>query len=100
MRKRTLPVRPVILAAIIVGVFSPARLAHADAKLSVDQKDQEIQLLKAEVKQLEQRVETLEGLDQKVKVIDRKLEVQAETDHRNALEAPIIKAGAEGFSLS
>src|SRR5712692_2179259 len=100
MRKHTLPVRPVILAAIIVGVFSPARLAHADAKLSVDQKDQKIQLLKSEVKQLEQRVETLEGLDQKVKVIDRKLEVQAETEHQKTLEAPIIKTGAEGFSLS
>lgn len=100
MRKRTLPVRPVLLAAVIAGAFGPARLAHAQSKLSVDQKDQEIQLLKSEVKQLEQRVETLEGLDQKVNVIDRKLEVQAETEHQKALEAPTIKAGAEGFSFS
>src|SRR5258707_631476 len=100
MRKRNLPVRPLLMTALVAGLLIPARLAHAQAKLTVDPKDQEIQLLKSEIKQLEGRVETLEGLDQKVKVIDRKLEVQAETDHQKALEAPIIKAGAEGFSIS
>ena len=100
MRKRTLPVEALLLTALVAGFLIPARLAHAQAKLTVDQKDQEIELLKSEIKQLEGRVETLEGLDQKVKVIDRKLEVQAETDHQKALEAPIIKAGAEGFSIS
>ena len=100
MTKRTMPLRPLLLTALVAGLLIPARLAHAQAKLSTVQKDQEIELLKSEIKQLEGRVETLEGLDQKVKVIDRKLEVQAETDHQKALEAPIIKAGAEGFSIS
>ena len=107
MRKCTLPTLPVILVAVITGVFISTGRAHAQSKLSADQKDQEIQLLKTEIKQLEQRVDTLEGLDQKVKVIDRKLEVQAETQRDQAateqkkfLEMPIVKAGDEGFSLS
>lgn len=100
MKKRTLRVRPVSLAAVIAGMLLTARLAHAQSSVPVDKKDQEIELLTSEVKQLELRVETLEGFDQKVKVIDRKLEVQAETEHQKALEMPIIKAGAEGFSLS
>ena len=93
MRKHTLPTWQVLLAAVIAGVLLPERLAHAQAKLSVDQKDQEIELLKSEVKQLEGRVETLEGLDQKVKVIDRKLEIQAESEHQRALDLPIVKVG-------
>src|SRR5271168_3028574 len=100
MRKFTLPILPVLLAAIITGVILPARPAHAQSKLSADPKDQEIELLKTEVKQLAQRVDTLEGLDQKVKVIDRKLEVQEETQHQRSLEMPIVKVGEEGFSLS
>ena len=100
MRKRTIAVRPLLLTALVAGLLFPAGLAHAQAKLTVDPKDQEIELLKSEIKQLEGRVETLEGLDQRVKVLDRKLEVQADTDHQKALEAPIIKAGAEGFSIS
>ena len=100
MRKCTLPILPVLLAAVITGVFIPAGPAHAQSKLSADPKDQEIELLKKEVKQLEQRVDTLEGLDQKVKVIDQKIDVQAQTEQRKALEMPIVKAGEEGFSLS
>jgi len=100
MRKCTLPILPVMLAAVITGVFLPAAPAHAQSRPSADPKDQEIELLKTEVKQLEQRVDTLEGLDQKVKVIDRKLEVQQEAAQQKALEMPIVKAGVEGFSLS
>ena len=61
MRKCTLPILPVLLAAVITGVFIPGGPAHAQSKLSADPKDQEIELLKKEVKQLEQRVDTLEG---------------------------------------
>src|ERR1700674_2982681 len=100
MRKWTLLIAPVLLAAMTIAVLLPAGPAHAQSKLSTDPKDQEIELLKTEVKQLESRVDTLEGLDQKVKVIDRKLEVQAETEHQKTLEMPIVKAGAEGFSIS
>jgi phosphate-selective porin OprO/OprP len=100
MRKLTLPILPVLLAAVITGVVLAARPAHAQ---SADPKDQEIQLLKTEINQLEHRVDTLEGLDQKVKVIDRKLEVQQETvqaQQQKALEMPIIKASDQGFSFS
>ena len=60
-------------------------------------------MLKTEINQLEHRVDTLEGLDQKVKVIDRKLEVQQETvqaDHQKALSMPVVTVSDEGFSLS
>ncbi len=100
MRKCTLPILPVLLAAVITGVFVHAGPAHAQSRLSTDPKDQEIELLKTEVKQLEQRVDTLEGLDQKVKVIDRKLEVQEETQQQRSLVTPIVKVSDEGFYLS
>jgi phosphate-selective porin OprO and OprP len=100
MRKCTLPILPVLLAAIITGVFIPAGPAHAQSKLSADPKDQEIELLKNEVQQLEHRVDTLEGLDQKVKVIDRKLEVDEQDQHQKTLEMPIVKASDQGFSFS
>jgi phosphate-selective porin OprO/OprP len=103
MRKRTLPILPALLAAVVTGVILSARPAHAQSAPAADPKDQEIQLLKTEINQLERRVDTLEGLDQKVKVIDRKLEVQQESvqaQQQKALELPIVKVGDEGFSLS
>src|SRR6202795_3294151 len=100
MRKRTLPNLPVLLAAVITGVVFTAGPAHAQSRLSADPKDQEIQLLKTEINQLEHRVDTLEGLDQRVKVIDRKLEVQQEVQHQRELEMPVVKVSDEGFSLS
>src|SRR5260370_37401972 len=100
MRKRTLPIRPILLVAAPAGWVLPASPAHAQAKVPVDARDQEIQLLKSEIKLLENRVGTLEGLDQKVKVIDRKLEVQEEVQQQKALEMPIIKASDQGFTFS
>ena len=100
MRKFTLPILPVLLAAVITGVFIPAGPAHAQSSVGADPRDQEIQVLKSEIQKLESRVDTLEGLDQKVRVIDRKLEVQQETAQQHALEAPVVKVGDEGFSLS
>ena len=67
MRKCTLPILPFLLAAVITGVLLPAGPAHAQSKRSTDPKDREIELLKTEIEQLEQRVDTLEGLDQRVK---------------------------------
>ena len=95
MRKRTLPILPVALAALVIV----AGAAHAQST-PADPKDQEIQLLKTEINQLEHRVDTLEGLDQKVKVIDRKLEVQQEAQHQKELEMPVVKVSDEGFTLS
>src|SRR5215469_847967 len=99
MRKSILSF-PAMLLAAAIGTFVPADQSCAQTTRSVDPRDQEIQLLKSEIKQLEGRVETLEGLDQRVKVIDRKLEVQQEVQQRKALEAPIVRVGEEGFSLS
>src|SRR5271170_2017181 len=100
MRKFTLPILPVLLAAVITAVSFTAGPAHAQSSIAADPRDQEIQVLKSEIQKLESRVDTLEGLDQKVKVIDRKLEVQQETEQQHALEAPVVKVGDEGFSLS
>ncbi len=114
MRKSTLPIPSVVLAAVIIGVMIPAAPAHAQSKRSTDPKDREIELLKTEIKQLEQRVGTLEGLGQKVKVIDQKVDVQAQkldvqsqkteleaqAEQKRALTWPIVKAGDDGFSLS
>jgi phosphate-selective porin OprO/OprP len=99
MRKRILPNLPVLLAAVITGVALAAGPVHAQST-PADPKDQEIQLLKTEINQLEHRVDTLEGLDQKVKVIDRKLEVQQEVQHQRELEMPVVKVSDEGFSLA
>src|SRR5579862_5213836 len=98
MRKCTLPIPPVLLAAVVTAIC--AGPAHAQAKLSADPKDQEIELLKTEVKQLEQRVDTLEGLDQKVKVIGRKLEIQTEAQQQQVRAMPVVKTSAEGFSIA
>ncbi len=100
MRKCILPILPVLLAAVITGVFLTAGPVHAQSKVATDPKDQEIQLLKTEIQKLESRVDTLEGLDQKVKVIDRKLEVQQEAEQQHALVMPIVKASEKGFSLA
>ena len=91
MRKFTLPILPVLLAAVITGVSFTAPPAHAQSSIGADPRDQEIQVLKSEIQKLESRVDTLEGLDQKVKVIDRKLDVQQETDpHQHALAMPVV----------
>jgi phosphate-selective porin OprO and OprP len=103
MRKRTLPILPALLAAVITGLILSARPAHAQSAPAADPKDQEIQLLKTEINQLEHRVDTLEGLDQKVKVIDRKLEVQQETvqaEQQKSLSMPVVTVNENGFSLS
>jgi phosphate-selective porin OprO/OprP len=100
MRKCISPILSVLQVAVLIGVILHAGPAHAQSKVSKDPKDQEIELLKTEIKQLESRVDTLEGLDQKVRVIDRKLEVQQEAEYQKSIEAPIVKVGAEGFSLS
>ncbi|MGC2494926.1 OprO/OprP family phosphate-selective porin [Candidatus Binatus sp.] len=103
MRKISLPILPALLASVIIGVMFAARPAHAQSTPAADPKDQEIQLLKTEINQLEHRVDTLEGLDQKVKVIDRRLEVQQQTvqaEHQKALSMPVVHVGEEGFSLS
>ncbi len=98
MRKIRNRFLPVVCVLALSGSL-PA-LAHAQNRLSDQQKTQMISDLKSEIQRLEARVETLESLDQKVKVIDRKLEVQQETEIAKAKDMPVVKVGAQGFSLS
>jgi phosphate-selective porin OprO/OprP len=43
---------------------------------------------------------TLEELDQKVKVLERKLEIADEEAQKKAKESPVVKAGRDGFAIS
>jgi phosphate-selective porin OprO/OprP len=95
-----LPILPAIAAAIFSSAILSATPATAQSVTPPDQRDQVIAELRSEIKQLEKRVDALEGLDQKVRVIDRKLDVQAESAQAKAKQAPVIKAGAEGFSIA
>jgi hypothetical protein len=107
MRKRTTTFLSGLLGAALVSLLLPARAVHAQSKAATDKKDQEIELLKLQIKQLEQRVNALEGLDRRVTVIDRKLEAQGETQavdtdtqRIQALQMPIVKANEQGFRLA
>ena len=100
MRTRSFPVLPVALAASIAGAILPAAPAHAQSTVTPAQKDQVIAELKGEIKSLEKRVEALEGLDQKVRVIDRKLEVQSEAAVATAREMPTVEVGARGVTFA
>src|SRR5258708_6108658 len=89
-----------LLALLLAATFFPVRLARAQSTLTPAQKDQMILELRSEIRKLEQRVDTLENLDQRVKVIDQKVEVQQQAEVARQRTAPVIKAGAEGFSIS
>src|SRR5271156_1667482 len=98
MRKFTLPILPVLLAAVITAVSFTAGRAHAQSSIAADPRDQEIQVLKSEIQKLESRVDTLEGLDQKVRVIDRKLEVQQRAQEAQG-ESQKVQADIEQTKL-
>ncbi len=107
MGKHARPLLARLLAAALAAAILPAKLVHAQSRPSPDQKDQEIELLKLQVKQLQQEVNTLQGLNEKVKVISRKLETQGETqqvqaniDRTKSLETPVVQANDEGFRFS
>jgi hypothetical protein len=66
----------------------------AQTAAPVDKGDQEIELLKTEVKKLAQRVNALESLNEKVKSIDNQVaaqkqieQTQSEVDRTKALDA-------------
>ena len=74
-----IPFLSFLSVAAFAAAILPTKLAHAQSRVSTHKKDQEIELLKTEVRQLEQRVNTLERLDERVKVIDSKLKTQEVT---------------------
>jgi phosphate-selective porin OprO/OprP len=100
MNKKTAAISPMIVALVIAGISFSARTVRAQPATVGDQRDRTIAELKNEIKQLEARVEGLESIDQRVKVIDRKLEVQQEADVAKARDMPVVSVGAQGFSLS
>jgi hypothetical protein len=67
MKTRISIALPRLLGAVLAGLILPAKLALAQSAVAPDKKDQEIELLQLQVKKLEQRVDTLEGLGDKVK---------------------------------
>lgn len=100
-----LPVIWIVTVAVIAAIPLPS--FAQSTSIPDASKDQQIIELRKEIKQLEQRVDTLEGLDHKVQVIDRKLDVQAQaqqaqiaSDQAKAKNAPVIKAGTQGFSIA
>src|SRR5262249_26107145 len=105
MRNFTQPIFPAWMLGLVVALT--AGVAFAQTKPAADQRGQEILLLKSEIKRLEQRVESLEGVAATVKTIDRKvdaqdqkLQVQEAAAQKKEATAPIVKVGADGFSLS
>jgi len=107
-RNVMLAILPAVWIATVVGIAGLPLPAFAQSTTIPDaSKDQQIIELRREIKQLEQRVDTLEGLGHKVQVIDRKLDAQAQTeqaqiasDQAKAKSAPIITAGSQGFSIA
>lgn len=107
MRKLTPTLLPTLWLSALVGVAAIPLPASAQSTIRTDpSRDQQIIELREEIKQLEHRVDTLQGLDHKVQVIDRKLEVQSaaeqaqiKVEQDQAKNAPVIKAGAQGFSF-
>ncbi len=109
MKRKVKPaLLPAIWIALVGAIASMPIPAYAQSATVPDaSKDQQIIELRKEIRRLEQRVDTLEGLDHKVQVIDRKLDVQAQaqqaqiaSDQAKAKAAPIVKAGTQGFSIA
>jgi hypothetical protein len=83
MEKRVAAVLPNLLGAAFAVLLLAANAVHAQSSAPTDKKDQEIELLKSQIKELEGRVRSLEELAPKVKVIDRKVDAQEGTQLAN-----------------
>jgi len=98
--------RRIIWLAAILSILILPNLCRAQSTVAADKKDQEIELLKTEIQQLEQRVNALESLNQKVKAIDGKVaaeteiqQIQSDVDRTKALDAPEVRVSDQGFRL-
>ena len=105
MRRRGTIFQRALLASAIGALILQVKPAHAQATVP-DKKDHEIELLKSEVEQLEERVDHLESLKGSVSRIDSKLaaqsaaeQIQNDTERTRALDAPIVKADEQGFRI-
>jgi len=95
MRKHRLPVIAVLFAATLLS----ARPSHSQESAQSPHQTSYDELLR-KVEQLEERVTTLEGLDQKVKVLDRRIEIEQKETRAKSAQAPVISANADGFWIS
>jgi len=92
LRKHTWPViAAALLAALSRGATSYAEPAQPQGEAIAE--------LKQQVQELQRKIEALEALDQKVTVIDHKLQADEKTQHDNALTMPVIQASKDGFFI-
>ncbi|MDD5035631.1 MAG: porin [Methylococcaceae bacterium] len=105
-----------LLTAAVSGLLGGVDVAQAARKHIKDPKDAKIEALERRLRLLEERLEQGEGgkplaaktaeapalkqLDQKVKILERKLEVEKEVAVENAKKAPKLEAGSEGVRFS
>ena len=95
----------VIAAGISISAVTPTMAADT----AVDNQEllRRIDELEQKVKQLEQRKAPdseaaqakTDELEQKIKVLERKKEIEDEANQAKAKEAPIVRAGKDGFGL-
>lgn len=92
MRKYALPV----VAAGVLWALAPVSASYAqDARVK-----SEIEALRAQVKELEQRIDQLEPLGQQVKIIDRRLELQQQDLRTQPKELARLVASSQGFWIA
>jgi phosphate-selective porin OprO/OprP len=88
-----------IVAVLAVFVPASTALAQSPTAMTSAQKDAEIREIKNEIRQLERRVEAIEGLDHRVKEVADKVEADERTQLEWKDTMPVVKAGADGFWL-
>src|SRR6266446_4863510 len=86
-----------LAATVVVGIMT-ARAGFAHAQSNQELK-LEIQRLERKVSALEVQNQQLPRLDQKVKVIDRKLEIQQAAESDRAKTTPTVDVSQKGFFL-
>jgi phosphate-selective porin OprO/OprP len=77
-----------VASALLVSLFHPsAARAQADAA-------------PAESAQVAEPAPTLESVDEKVRILERKLELKEEDEDKKKSETPVVTAGKDGFSIA
>ena len=90
---RSIPVRRALAVAVA------ATLASAAVKAEPDATDAGAGAAAAGQPTIADLLQRLEAQEQKIRVLERKLEIQEETATNVAATAPVVKASERGFSL-
>lgn len=89
------------LVGLMLHSAAPARGESNDA--TVRRLEQRIDELEQQVKALQanshQKERSLQGVDQRVRILDRKLEVQQEVERAKDLKLPKVEASSKGFFI-